>query len=231
MTPCCKEDLLKVNIKEYLNPNSYLGYEFEERLKIIRNKISTDTEKVIRRICVNFIVCLVTQLQSRLPSNLNILKNISIFSPEKCLNVIRPSIVALAEGMDFLVEDVGKMQSQWEKLNLVKWNNTMSTSTTEQLWAEINMYRDSSGLNPFQEIVTLAKCFLILPWSNSDVERVFSQLSIIKTKHRNRMLTDTTNAIITVKSGLRRLDKCCHSIELPKDILMAIGNYLNMQYL
>lgn len=113
VTPCCKEDLLKVNIKEYLNLNSYLGYEFEERLKIIRNKILTDTEKVIRRICVNFIVTqrLVTQLQSRLPSNLNLLKNIFIFSPEKCLNVIKPSIVALAEGMDFLVEDVPRAKA------------------------------------------------------------------------------------------------------------------------
>lgn len=63
-----------------------------------------------------------------------------------------------------------------------------------------------------------------LPWSNGEVERVFSQLNIVKNKSRNRLKNETSNAILGIRSGLRRVKKCCHNYELPKDVLQKIGS-------
>ena len=40
---------------------------------------------------------------------------------------------------------------------------------------------------------------LSLPHSNADVERIFSQAVLVKTKHRNKLKTGTLDAILTVK--------------------------------
>lgn len=46
----------------------------------------------------------------------------------------------------------------------------MPTSITEQLWAEIIMYRDSNNLNPFQEICHTCLIFTNYPGLPCDVE-------------------------------------------------------------
>ena len=38
------------------------------------------------------------------------------------------------------------------------------------------MFRDACGDHPFKELTKLAISFLTLPWSNAEVERLFSQM-------------------------------------------------------
>ena len=82
---------------------------------------------------------------------------------------------------------------------------------------------DASGVNPYKELNELAFNVLSLPHSNAEVERLFSQLNIVKSKLRNRLKTDTVNAILAVKGGLRRVGKCCYSYELPRSVVKLIG--------
>lgn len=119
---------------------------------------------------------LVSQLQ-RLPSNITILKQSSFIAPDTCLNTVKPSIIPLAKSMYYPKENLGKLESQWNNLSLIKWTNI---TTTADLWAEISLYTDGGGLNPFKELVNFAKTILVLPWSTAEIERWFSQMSIIK---------------------------------------------------
>lgn len=75
-------------------------------------------------------------------------------------------------------------------------------------------------------MVELAKCLLVLPLSNGEVERAFSQMNIVKNSHRNRLSNDMTNSILTIRSGLRRMNKCCRDYELPTDVIEEIGNII-----
>ena len=43
------------------------------------------------------------------------------------------------------------------------------------------------------------KCLLALPHTSADAERVFSQLTLIKTKQRNRIGNELLNSLLTVK--------------------------------
>ncbi|KAH9367174.1 hypothetical protein HPB48_013826 [Haemaphysalis longicornis] len=64
---------------------------------------------------------------------------------------------------------------------------------------------------------------LVLPYSNAEVERTFSQLKILKSKLRNTMKPETRNAIFVVRAGLKRHQKRCFDYELPAAVLSAIG--------
>lgn len=108
-------------------------------------------------------------------------------------------------------------------MTIVKWHEPHETQSTERFWSEVNKYTDATGVNPFHELCELALSVLSLPHSNAEVERLFSQLNIVKTKLRNRLSTSSVSAIIAVKSGLKRVGKCCHSYELPKSVLKQIG--------
>ena len=93
----CREDLLSVNIKNFLHPQPYLGSAFQGRLRILRTSgvMNVDTEMRIRKFCVKFIVRLVSELQSRLPKNVEVLRKIPYIAPENCLRRIKNSIIPL----------------------------------------------------------------------------------------------------------------------------------------
>jgi len=44
---------------------------------------------------------------------------------------------------------------------------------------------------------------------SADVERVFSQVNIIKSKTRNRMISSTLSGILHVRYGMKRQGICC----------------------
>ena len=50
---------------------------------------------------------------------------------------------------------------------------------------------------------------LSLPVSNAVVERIFSVVSAVKTKSRNRMTLSMLDAIIRIRTYLMERDKCC----------------------
>lgn len=119
-------------------------------------------------------------------------------------------------------EDVlTRTEFQWRKLHYVLWKNNTDTIA---LWTEIASYRDATGENPFSDLAALALTVLTLPHSNADVERIFSHMNIVKSKLRNRLCIKSLNAILTIKYGLRRNEKCCYDYKLPKEVLKKIGS-------
>lgn len=64
---------------------------------------------------------------------------------------------------------------------------------------------------------------LVLPMSNAEVERIFSQMNVVKNKTRNQLSLNMTNSILCLRSGLKRSGKCCHDYNLPKKAVKAIG--------
>lgn len=63
---------------------------------------------------------------------------------------------------------------------------------------------------------------LTLPISNAEVERLFSQLNLIKTKIRNKLSVTTTNSILRIQYSLKQSNKCCHNYDIPNDIINKI---------
>lgn len=89
-----------------------------------------------------------------------------------------------------------KIVDQYNNIHLIKLNHIDDTT---KFWAEVSQYKDAAGNNPFSEISCFAFQLLSLHWSNADVERLFSQMNLVKTKLRNRIQSDTVNAILHVR--------------------------------
>lgn len=201
-------------IENHLMPNPYLGYEFENQIST--SKLSDEIKHEIRSRCTKFLLLLIKQLQQRLPSNIHILQNMSMFNINECLNAIKPNILSLAEIFINDGETLTKVDFQWKKIHTVQWKEKLNTSS---FWIEVASYKDAIGENPFEDLVNLAFKFLSLPHSNAEVERLFSQMNLIKTKLRNRMHINKLNDILTIKYGLRN----GNNYTLSKEVISKIG--------
>ena len=58
-----------------------------------------------------------------------------------------------------------------------------SSTPTEEFWGKV-------PTDIYPTLVAFAKAMLTIPVSNVDCERVFSQVNLIKTEHRNRFSTE-----------------------------------------
>ncbi|CAI6370390.1 unnamed protein product [Macrosiphum euphorbiae] len=65
---------------------------------------------------------------------------------------------------------------------------------------------------------------LVLPGSNAEVERLFSQMNVVKSKLRNQMRPKLLDAILSTRAGLKRNSVCCSEYNLPKSVLKHIGS-------
>lgn len=61
-----------------------------------------------------------------------------------------------------------------------------------------------------------------MPFSNAEIERIFSQLNIIKNKMRNKISLDMINSILTIRYGLKRNNKC-YNYDIDEKTLNIIG--------
>lgn len=48
-------------------------------------------------------------------------------------------------------------------------------------------------------------------------------MNIVKSKLSNRLNISSVNAILAVRSGLRRVGKSCNTYDLPKEVIKQIG--------
>lgn len=92
-------DPLKSLIEDNLTPNPYLGYEFENTMKQMKEskKLNSADEQLVRKRCGDFLVNLAKALRRRLPHNISILRKLKLFSIDLSLRVIKEPIVPILE--------------------------------------------------------------------------------------------------------------------------------------
>lgn len=91
-------------------------------------------------------------------------------------------------------------------------------------------YKDAGGNIVFKELSTFVISLLCLPYSNAEVERLFSQMNLIKSKIRNKMNLDLLNAILSIRTGLQRESKCCFDFDISEDLYNKVktnSTYIN----
>lgn len=219
--PHRKVDLFEGKVEEFLDINCYLGFGFENTVLKMKqdNLLPTEDEKELRNRLISFILSLINEIRRRFPENYNILQNISLLSASNTLKHDKPSLITMAKYFSKSELDIDDIERQWRNVHLLKWSETQHT---KKMWYEIASYRDANNENPFKKLVNFALEVLVLPHSNAEVERLFSKLNLIKNKLRNRLNSQTTNALLYIKCGLGRLSKCCDSYDLPKEVLDKI---------
>nr|CAI5853418.1 unnamed protein product [Callosobruchus analis] len=109
-----------------------------------------------------------------------------------------------------------KIHGQWQIIHLVKWSTRYDT--IKLFWSEVLNYTNGDD-HPFKDLAEFCLELLILPHSNAEVERLVSVMNIIKSKLRNKLQLPMFTAILSIKAGLNRCDKCYHSYSIPENVL------------
>jgi len=162
----------------------------------------------VKNRCMGFLLEATKQIQNRLPANIALWRSLASFSPSVMLSQVKEPLYSL-ELLKLFKGDIGQLDIQYKSVNLVQWS-TANDSNPEALWTEIYNYRDASGERAYGDLALFALSLLALPLSNADVERVFSQVNLVKSKTRNRLSNSTLSGILRVRYGLRRQSICCN---------------------
>jgi len=115
--------------------------------------------------------------------------------------------------------NVNKIEEEYRQMPFVDWKEEAPTKKnglpvdTEQFWIGVLQHQ------AFKELATIALTCLITPFSNAVVERIFSLISSVKTKARNRMQLNLLNAIVKVRAELLLSNKCCKDFNASPDML------------
>ncbi|CAG4986290.1 unnamed protein product [Parnassius apollo] len=199
-----------------INPRPYLSYMFETA----QHNLDSEILNTIRQRCSAFLLQLLKELQQRLPDNYKQLESMALLSPEAAIKPIKSNtIIKVAEILGFTPEIIDKIMQQWHILHINKWHS----EEIVQFWVEVKKIRNYSGDNIiYQDISTLALTCVSLPHSNPEVERLFSQMNLVKNKQRNRMSWKTLNSILCIRDSLRKSGKCNNCV-LPEDVLHKMG--------
>lgn len=199
----------------YFLPPKYadLGATFLDRLDkagpCVNKEVIKDTANL-------FLKHLFLGLQSRVKASLIMFKKMS---PFQLPNFLEKSLNICDLSAPFFPQDVLALSGLEEKARIIKATAGWDTSSTDKFWISIHMHQDGSGSFPFREFSSPVIRMFCMPASNADIERVFSQVNVVKNQKRANMNTDTLNAALYYRFGMRKFNLTCAEFVPPKSIL------------
>ena len=94
-----------------------------------------------------------------------------------------------------------------------------SEDQPDTFWGKLKKWESPIGENEFAFLSQFALDALCLPHSNADCERVFSKVNLIKTKTRNRFLTEIINGSLLAAQCVKEKGDCIAFI--PTDDMLS----------
>lgn len=155
--------------------------------------------------CQNFLIEAATQVKVRFPITDPILSSLGFLDPLALSTTQCSEVIDVASKFPNILEptDLVALEEEWRQLSFTEPPFIFNSrkDRIDQFWGEIDEIK-------FPTVNLFVKSLLALPHSNADIERVFSKVALIKTKHRNRLKTSTLDALLMVQCGLP--NDCVH---------------------
>lgn len=209
-----------------------LGYSFENELAANTNNIISEEVTEIKGKCVEFIKVLLLELIKRMPSHLNVFRQIRSFSPAIILNPVqRPKFTDLP--LTFISSDkLTDIEIQYRNLLNVDWKEVFGESVPENpiiFWKKVRNIKNAGDELMFKDLALFAFTLLSLPSSNAFVERVFSLMNIVKCKIRNKMMLKMLNSVVSIRSHFATNEICCKDFEPSKAMYVKFNSDMYQQ--
>ena len=224
-----REEYLIVDFSriQYKNPRCfkeletmYLGAKVEKRL--LDQNIDPIVIQQFRLKCLDFLIQAVASIFKRFDCNNPVFQNLEFFDPAVVMSRKNESIVALAKFFSNLVrdEDLQALDTEWRLLRNDEVLQVIDKDiTVESFWNKIkNLKQD--GVQVYPRLYTVMGSLLALPHSSAACERIFSHLSIIKTKQRNRLQAETTCGLLHTKSLIGNNE--CYNFPIEKRLVNMV---------
>jgi hypothetical protein len=200
-----------------------LGIECEA---IVEHQMTTDGRNEFIRNCLNFYITATREMQERLPLNNDFFKNLIFLNPAVAFSVekreqhtVEMKHVA-TKFANYI--DLTNLSVEWSKLPHVFSEldiNNFKSMKVDQMWLKIAETKNFNEEDLFPNLGKLASLVLTLPHSNAEAERIFSVVTDIKTKKRNRIGSGTLNSMCVVRSSLQNKEVDCTTFKITRQHL------------
>jgi|SRR5215469_2231052 len=215
-------DILHQSLKQKIKTKS-LGAKFELCLK--ESNLTEIDKQTVKARCINFLLEASEQLEKRRTDETNIFKSVRLLQPKEILCQIRTKLQDFPKSfVEFAKnEDMSKLESQYENIIFVNWKDEFQTheipSNSIEFWTKVRNYENALGIKCFKELAEISLAAFSLPVSNAFVERVFSFVTNVKSKQRNKINVSTLESILRIKSNLTVNNLCCKDFKVTKNML------------
>ena len=190
-------------------PRMYMGAKITLcLLKEEYKQRSVDMQHFLK--CVQeFYIEAASQVKKRFPIGDPIVEMLQVLDPATSHTKF-PSLVPLASNFPNIIPmtQLQTLDDQWRRLSHVTLPFDSDDMDPEEFWGRLDKITDGAGDAQFGVLCDFMQSMLCLPHANVDVERVFSSVTAIKTKTRNRLHTTTLRALIKVKDGVKESGGC-----------------------
>ena len=178
----------------------YIGILASDTMHSIKAELGQDNPDIplFFSQCREFLIEAVKQIQTRF-DDCNKLDVMSCLSPDVAYDLKISSFEALYKKMPLLaqVADLQKVDQEWREHSLnPKLNGDMSVQGYWQVVFKEKKTPDKLATP------NLVQVLLSLPFSNAAVERVFSQLKLVKNDHRANLKQESLLGLLTTKMSL-----------------------------
>lgn len=218
----CSNFLTMVTIKtnnilllDHTNPRNfvplekiYLGVSATQSLESIKEEdYNPQVITQFLKTCLEFYIELVTQIKKRFKFDDDIYTLIDIVDPMKAQTFEIKSLQQVLVKFPILKNFVDEQQldNEWRRhalLDFEEMNLTQNIRCPEEYWQSVFDLKNAAGTPVFTNLQVVIHYFLVLPFSNASVERIFSELNQIKTSSRNCLNTNTISSILYSKQSI-----------------------------
>ena len=183
----------------------YIGIAATDTLQSISTDLGEGHPDVQRFLtdCRAFLVECVHQIKMRF-NNLEKFDFLQCISPAIACNMIVPSLSHVFKQMPYLkdIADLQTVDSEWRHHAMCPKVN--SDMTIHEYWQTIFKEKNAAGNQLYPNLCKVISVLFSYPFSNASVERVFSQLKLIKRDHRTSLKQESLLALIRSKLGMQQ---------------------------
>ena len=146
-----------------------------------------------------------------------IFKGLSYLAPSRVLSQVDKVPFAELPLQHLMFQKSVEIEEQYRKISHVNWKETETFETgtipreTVEFWSKVRNFKTVQGQFAFRDLADYCLTCLSLPFANAFVERVFSLVTYVKNKQRNRMSTKNLN--------LNSRKKCCKDLKVSQSML------------
>lgn len=185
----------------------------------------------IRKSCLEFMITAATEMQLRFPLTNTFFDALKFLNPQIALNISRPSnLTSLKDVWTKFISidgiDGNKIDREWKNIAINFSEDKTQTDLflnlrVEEFWRQLGKIKTFNDELEYSNITLLARLCMTLPHSNAETERVFSVVSSVKTKNRNKMGNVALNGVSVVRFSS---NNCCQSFKVADDHIKLMNS-------
>lgn len=201
-------DIDPYNEEKYLEQNKvYLGINSFEAIKEIEEQSKQPRTEELSQVyehCRNFYTVLVAELQKRFIFKDEIYSFLDILDPKEVKKMSTSTLKPVFDRFSSYLQDVDLQRAdcEWRQLALDENLCPGESNDTLNYWLSVFNLKNPANQTAFPNLRKVISLLLCIPSSNASVERVFSQLNLIKTVHRNKLQENTICALLHTKQSI-----------------------------